>query len=100
MMNQAIPHLGALSSLINNESSNRRGQSRMGTALTSKSRGSTQISRQIRITKKDLECKQRHPMTMEHQRRGLYFKPGKDACMLSNLKALQIFLNCYRKNPQ
>jgi hypothetical protein len=34
MMNQTTPHLGALSSLINNESSNRRGQPRMGTALT------------------------------------------------------------------
>jgi hypothetical protein len=33
-MNQAIPHLGAESSLINSESSNRRGQPRMGTALT------------------------------------------------------------------
>ena len=27
----------------------------------------------------------------------LYFKSGKDACMSSNLKALHIFLNCYRK---
>jgi len=35
MMNQATPHLGAESSLINSESSNRRGQPRMGTALTS-----------------------------------------------------------------
>jgi hypothetical protein len=35
MMNQATPHLGAESSLINNESSNYRGQPRMGTALTS-----------------------------------------------------------------
>jgi len=34
MMNQAIPHLGAESSLMNNESSNRRGRPRMGTALT------------------------------------------------------------------
>jgi hypothetical protein len=34
MMNQATPHLGALSILINSESSNRRGQPRMGTALT------------------------------------------------------------------
>jgi len=35
MMNQATPHLGAESSLINSESSNCRGQPRMGTALTS-----------------------------------------------------------------
>jgi hypothetical protein len=33
-MNQATPHLGAESSLMNSESSNRRGQSRMGTTLT------------------------------------------------------------------
>ena len=35
MMNQATPHLEAESSLINSESSNRHGQPRMGTALTS-----------------------------------------------------------------
>jgi len=35
IMNQATPHLGAESNLINNESSNRRGQPRRGTALTS-----------------------------------------------------------------
>jgi len=34
MMNQATPHLGAESSLINNKSSNRRRQPEMGTALT------------------------------------------------------------------
>src|SRR4030067_781545 len=34
MMNQATPHLGAESSLINNKSSNRRRQPRMCTALT------------------------------------------------------------------
>jgi hypothetical protein len=33
MMNQATPHLGVLSSLMNNESSNRRRQLMMGTAL-------------------------------------------------------------------
>jgi hypothetical protein len=31
------------------------------------------------------------------KRGGLYFKSGKDACMSSNLKALRIFLSCYRK---
>jgi hypothetical protein len=32
--------------------------------------------------KKALVSKQRHPMTMEHQRGGdLYFKSGKDACI-------------------
>jgi hypothetical protein len=34
MMNQATLHLGALSSLINNESSNHHGQPKMGTAFT------------------------------------------------------------------
>ena len=52
-------------------------------------------------TKNALECKQGHPMTMEHQKGGdLYFKSGKDACISSNLlkkKHLHIFLNCYRK---
>jgi len=43
--------------------------------------------------KKVLDNKQRHPITMEHQRGGdLYFKLDKDACMSSNLKALHIFL--------
>ena len=34
MMNQATSHLGALSSLMNNESSNRRRQPKIGTAFT------------------------------------------------------------------
>jgi len=34
MMNQATPHLGAESSLINNESSNHRRQPKIGTAVT------------------------------------------------------------------
>jgi hypothetical protein len=44
-------------------------------------------------------AKQRHSMTMEHQRGGdLYFKSGKDACMSSNLKAIaHIFFIRYRK---
>jgi hypothetical protein len=41
MMNQGTPHLGAWSSLINSESSNRRGQPRMGTALTAEWMAST-----------------------------------------------------------
>jgi hypothetical protein len=41
MMNQATPHLGAESSLINNESSIHRGQPRMGIALTSEWKAST-----------------------------------------------------------
>jgi len=32
-MNQAIPHLGVWSDLINNETSNHHGQPRMGTAF-------------------------------------------------------------------
>jgi hypothetical protein len=34
MMNQATPHLGVESSLINNESSNHRRQPKIGTAFT------------------------------------------------------------------
>jgi len=46
----------------------------------------------MEIAKKTLDNKQRHPMTMEHQRGGdLYFKSGKDACMSSNLKALHTY---------
>jgi hypothetical protein len=41
MMNQATPHLGAESSLINNESSIHHGQPRMGIALTSEWKAST-----------------------------------------------------------
>jgi len=85
MMNQATPHLGAWSSLINSESSNRRGQPRMGTALTAEWMASTWISQGIQRTKKDWECKQRHLVMMEHRRGGdLYFESGKDACMSSN----------------
>jgi hypothetical protein len=90
MMNQATPHLRGGSSLINNESSNHHGQPMMGIALAFEWKASTWMSQWIRRTKKALECKQRHPMMMEHQRGGdLYFKLGKDACMSSNLKALQ-----------
>ena len=71
-MNQATPHLGAWSSLINSESSNRRGQPRMGTALTAEWMASTWMSQCIERTNKALECKQRHPMTMDHQRGGTY----------------------------
>jgi hypothetical protein len=93
MMNQTTPHLGAESSLINNESSNRRGQPKMGIVLAFEWKASTQMSQCIERTKKALECKQRHPMTMDHQRGGdLYFKSGKDACMPSNLKALHILV--------
>jgi hypothetical protein len=46
-------------------------------------------------------AKQRHSMTMEHQRGGdLYFKSGKDACMSSNLKALHIYFYSLQENPQ
>jgi site-specific recombinase XerD len=54
---------------------------------------------------KALISKQRHPMTMEHQRGGdLYFKSGKDACMSSNLKAFHTYFyslqeNLKKKNP-
>jgi hypothetical protein len=45
MMNQATPHLGAHSCLINNEGSNHCGQARIGTTLTAEWMASTQISR-------------------------------------------------------
>jgi hypothetical protein len=73
MMNQATPHLGTESSLINNKSSNRRRQPRMGTALTTEWMASTWMSQCIERTNKALECKQRHPMTMDHQRGGPIF---------------------------
>jgi hypothetical protein len=72
MINQATPHFGALSSLINNKNSNHHWQPRMGIALTTEWEANTQMSRQIRRTEKALECKQRHPMMMEHQRGGTY----------------------------
>ena len=102
IMNQAIPHLGAGSSLMNDASSNCRRQPGMGTAFTVEWMASTWMSQCIGRTKKALGYKQGHPMTMEHQRRGdLYFESGKDACISSNLigkkNHLHIFLNCYRK---
>jgi len=45
MMNQATPHLGALSNLINNESSNCCAQLRIGTAFTVELEASTWMSR-------------------------------------------------------
>ena len=97
MMNQATPHLGAESSLINSESSNRRGQPRMGTTLTAEWMASTCMSQCIERTNKALVSKQRHPMTMDHQGGNLHFTSGKDASMSSNLKALHILVICYRK---
>jgi hypothetical protein len=41
MINQATLHLGALSSLINSENSNYRGQPKMGTAFTTEQVAST-----------------------------------------------------------
>jgi hypothetical protein len=41
MMNQATPYLGVESSLINNESSNHRGQPRIGIAFTTEWMAST-----------------------------------------------------------
>jgi len=74
MMNRATPHLGAKSSLINSESSNRHGQPRMGTTLTTEWMASTRMSQYMERTNKALECKQRHPMTMDHQRGGPIFR--------------------------
>jgi hypothetical protein len=73
MMNQATPHLGAESSLINNRSSNRRRQPEMGTALTFEWKASIRMSQYMGRAKKALVSKQRHPMTMDHQRGGPIF---------------------------
>ena len=89
MTNQATPHLGALSSLINSESSNHRGQPKMGSAFTAERMANTWMSQCIERIKKALECKQRHPMTMEHQRGGTYIsKTGKMHCISSNFKSI------------
>jgi len=73
MMNQATPHLGAESSLINNKSSNHRRQPEMGTALTFEWKASIRMSQYMGRAKKALVSKQRHPMTMDHQRGGPIF---------------------------
>ena len=70
MMNQAVPHLGAGSSLMNDASSNCRRQPGMGTAFTAEWMASTGMSQCIGRTKKALGYKQGLPMTMEHQRGG------------------------------
>jgi hypothetical protein len=57
MMNQATPHLGALSSLINNESSNRRRQPEMGTTLTFEWKANTRMSQYMGRAKKALVSK-------------------------------------------
>ena len=106
MMNQAAPHLGAGSSLMNDASSNCRRQPWMGTAFTAEWMASTWMSQCIGRTKKALGYKQGHPMTMEHQGGGdLYFESGKDACISSNLKKkktknhLHIFFELLQENP-
>ena len=52
MMNQATPHLGALSGLINHESDNHCRQPRIGTTLIFEWKASTWISQYIRKTRK------------------------------------------------
>jgi len=49
---------------------------------------------------KALDGKLRHPMMMEHERGGLYFKPGKDAYIhLTPKHCINVF-KFYRKNSQ
>jgi hypothetical protein len=52
-------------------------------------------------TNKALECKQRHPVMMEHRRGGTYIsnQVRMHACQLT-LKHCTYFLFCCRKNPQ
>jgi hypothetical protein len=57
MMNHAAPHLGAWSCLINNESSNCRGQPRIDTTLTAEWEASTRMSQYIKKTEKALDNK-------------------------------------------
>ena len=73
MMNRATPHLEAWSNWRSNESSNRHGQPTIGTALTSEWKASTRMSQYMGRAKKALVSKQRHPMTMDHQRGGPIF---------------------------
>jgi hypothetical protein len=56
------------------ESSNHRGQPKMGIALTSEWKGSTRMSQYIERIKKALKSKQRHPVKMEHRRGGPIFQ--------------------------
>jgi len=72
MMNHATPQLGAWSCLINSESSNCRGQPRIGTTLTAEWEASTRMSQYIKKAKNALDNKQKHPMTVEHQRGRTY----------------------------
>ena len=81
---------------MNDASSNCRRQPGMGTAFTAEWMASTWMSQCIERTRSAVECKQRHPMTMEHQRGGdLYFKSGKDACISSNLKKKKLFAHSF-----
>ena len=93
MMNQTTPHLWVESSLINNESSNLRMQPRMGTAFIAEWMASTWMSQCIERIKKALECKQTHPMTMEHQRGGTYIsnQVRMHACHLTSNHCTHIF---------
>jgi len=101
MMNQATPHLGALLSSINNENSNYCGQPRRSTALTTEWETNMQLSRQIRRTKKALECKQIHPMMMEHRIGGTYVsnQVRMHACHLT-LKHCTYIFDLLQENPQ
>ncbi|KAI9378449.1 hypothetical protein POPTR_018G096021v4 [Populus trichocarpa] len=97
MMNQATPHLGAESSLINNKSSNRRRQPEMGTALTFEWKASIRMSQYMGRANKALVSKQRHPVMMEHRRGGTYishqdcsnqvFLPGKSHSIFGRQQA-------------
>jgi hypothetical protein len=92
MMNQATPHLGAESSLINSESSNCCGQPRMGTALTTEWMASTRMSQYMGRTNKALGMQTKAPYDDGSSKGGdLYFTSGKDACISSNVKTLYIF---------
>jgi hypothetical protein len=93
MMNQTVPHLGALSSLINNESSNRCAQLRMGTTLTFEWKANIQMSQMHRRPKRILNSKQRRPMAKEHQRGGTYIsnQVRMHACHLTSKHSTHIF---------
>ena len=99
MMNQAVPHLGAGSSLMNDASSNYRRQPGMGTAFTAEWMASTWMSQCIGRTNKGTlwrwSIKEGGAYISNQVRMHAYHLTSKK----KKKKHLHIFLNCYRKIP-
>jgi hypothetical protein len=100
MMNQAIPYLGTRLCLINNKNSNHRRQPRIDTTFTIEWMTGTWMSQYIKRVKKALDSKQRHPMTMEHQKRGTYIsnQVRMHACHLTSKHCTHIFYS-FQEHP-